>query len=117
MLGHSDASFHRTFLSNIVQHVSAGNLLPFPPLSHSLCLFSVSFHVLVHSGHLCMNGKPRAVDAQFWLGLAGWGHPLSHWASHQWLHCGLLIKGTALNAEAPADTQGENNDHMAPIYD
>lgn len=47
-----------------------GRISP-PPLSHSLSVLCPPFHVLVHSGHLCMNGKPRAVIAQFWELLAG----------------------------------------------
>lgn len=47
-----------------------GRISP-PPLSHSLSVLCPPFHVLVHSGHLCMNGTPRAVVAQFWELLAG----------------------------------------------
>lgn len=55
-----------------------------------------------------MNEKPWAVDAQFWVLLAG-GHPLSHWASHQWVHCRLLIKGLALVAELQQTHIGETS--------
>lgn len=49
-----------------------GRISP-PPLSHSLSVLCTPrpFHVVVHSGHLCMNGTPRAVVAQFWGLLAG----------------------------------------------
>lgn len=91
----------------------SGRISP-PPLSHSLSALCPPLSCFGPQWTSLYEWDARGSCCSV-LGALGWGHPLSRWASHQWLHCRLLIKGLASDAQTPSDTQGENNDHMAPI--